>query len=55
MKEHDCKPDKGGDRGGKQGMGKMRSTPEGFSDSDIKAGHKKMGKPSLKDSGKVRK
>jgi hypothetical protein len=55
MKEHDCKPDKSGNRGSDYGHGKMRTTPEGFSDSDIKAGGKKMGNPSLTDGGRVKK
>lgn len=53
MREHDEKADKCGDKGSNYGMGKMRSTPEGFSESEIKAGHKKMGTPAIKDSGRV--
>lgn len=53
MREHDEKADKCGDKGSNYGMGKMRKNPEGFSDSEIKSGHKKMGAPSLTDKGRV--
>lgn len=54
-REHDERADKCGDKGSNYGMGKMRKNPEGFSDADIKAGKKSMGKPSLNDGGRVKK
>ncbi len=54
-REHDERADHCGDKGSNYGMGKMKQTPEGFSDSEIKSGHKKMGKPAMTDGGRVKK
>jgi len=54
MKEHDDKRDMGGNRGSDFGMGKLTHSQGECSESDLKQGYKHLGKPSLKESGKVR-
>ena len=54
MKEQDCHCDKGGDRGSSYGMGKMKATPEGFSQGHIKKGHKKLATVPVMNKGNTR-
>ena len=49
------KADKGGDRGGRYGMGNETHSRGELSEGDVKKGYKGMGKPSLKEDLKKRK
>lgn len=49
--EHDVKPDKGGDRGGRHGMGKHGSGQGDFSDGQVKKGYKKLQTVNMRESG----
>ena len=51
-RDQPAKPDKGGNRGSNHGLGKMGSSHEGFSQSDLAKGHKKLRTVPVKESGK---